>query len=239
MEEKKINHIAVIMDGNSRWAKSKGLPTKLGHKKGSENLEKICDYCMELDIKHLTLYAFSTENWKRPKEEVDYLMTLLRNYFKNDIKKLHKKGVKVRIIGCSDNVPEDIQKTIKDVEEQTKDNNTLHLNIAFSYGGRREILDATKSIAKKVKEGLISIEDIDDKLFKDNLYNTEMPDPDLVIRTGGSQRISNFLLWQIAYSEMYYVEKFWPAFTKKDLVEAIENFKTRERRYGGRKRKEH
>lgn len=236
-EEKKLNHIAIIMDGNSRWAETQGLSTKAGHKKGAENVESICNYCIDLGIKHLTLYAFSTENWKRPKEEVDYLMKLLRNYFENDIKKLHKKGVQVKIIGCGDNVPVDIQKTISEIEELTKDNDKLHLNIAFSYGGRREIVDATKTIAKKVKEGLINLEDIDENLFKQYLYNSEMPDPDLVIRTGNNERISNFLLWQIAYSELYFTEKYWPAFGKEDLLEAMENFKQRERRYGGRKRK--
>jgi len=237
MENKKLNHIAIIMDGNSRWAETQGLSTKDGHKKGAENLENVCNYCIDLGIKHLTVYAFSTENWKRPKEEVDFLMKLLRRYFDNDIKKLHKKGVNVRVIGCGDSVPNDVQGSISKVEELTKDNTELYLNIAFSYGGRREIVDATKTIAKKVKDGLIEAEDINEDMFRGYLYNPEMPDPDLVIRTGDNERISNFLLWQIAYSELYFVEKYWPAFDKNDLLKAIENFKQRERRYGGRKRK--
>jgi len=228
-------HIAIIMDGNRRWAQKYGMPVKLGHKQGSQNLEKIIDCCIDSNVKYLTVYAFSTENWKRNQKEVEDLMNLLRSYFENDVKKLHKKGVKINILGEREgNVPKDILGKIKEIEKETKHNKKLSLNICFNYGGRTEIVSAVKSIAKKVSNGLLLISEIDEKLFQDCLYSSQTPDPDLIIRTGGESRISNFLLWQAAYSELYFTDTLWPDFNKKEFTKAIINFQNRERRYGKR-----
>jgi len=225
-------HIAIIMDGNRRWARQNNTLIKLGHQAGAKTLNKVVDWCLELRIQTLTVYAFSTENWGREEKEVNDIMNLLRKYLDNQHKELNSKGVKVKILGSSDKVSPDILDKISFVEEETKNNNTLNLNIAFNYGGRREIISATKKLAKKVLNGLLLIEDIDEKSFSQNLYNSDMVDPDLVIRTGGSNRVSNFLLWQIAYSEFYFTNTLWPDFSKEDLVKAVINFQSRERRYG-------
>ena len=229
-----INHLAVIMDGNRRWAKKNGASVKDGHKAGAEKLSEFVKWCIEFNIKYLTVYAFSTENWKRDKEEVDDIMSLLNRYLSMKKDEFYDSGVKVKMIGAEDNINIDTLKKIKDIEEYTKNNNKIQLNIAFNYGGRREILDATKKIVSEVKSGKISIEDIDEELFKENLYYGNIPDPDLMIRPGGDYRISNYLLWEIAYSEFYFTKTYWPDFSKELLEDIINNFNTRERRYGGK-----
>ncbi len=228
------NHIAIIMDGNARFATSKSLPIKIGHKMGADNVQKITDNCIEIGVKYLTIYAFSSENWNRPQEEVKYLMDLLYDYLSKESTELMKRGIKIIVSGNLDNVEERLKNKIEQVEELSKNNTKLTLNVAFSYGARQEIVDAVKKIAVAVKNQEIIIDNIDEDLFKKNLYHPEIPDPDLLIRTAGDLRISNFLLWQIAYTELYFSEKFWPEFNKSELLKAINNFNKRERRYGKR-----
>lgn len=223
-------HVAIIMDGNARWAKSKNLPLKLGHKKGSENVQKISEACIEIGVKFLTIYAFSSENWSRPKEEVDYLIKLLKEYLDKETKSLIEKGVKILISGNLEKLDESTINKIKQIEEITKNNNILTLNVAFSYGARQEMVDAIKKIISEK----IPLEKIDENLLSQKLYRPEIPDPDLLIRTAGDLRVSNFLLWQIAYSELFFTEVFWPDFAKKNLLQAIQEFNKRERRYGKR-----
>lgn len=232
--EKVPNHIAIIMDGNARFAKSKGLPLKIGHKLGSENIRKIAENSIEIGVKYLTLYAFSSENWDRPKDEVEYLMKLLEEYLEKETAPLMKKDIKIIISGNLERLSQSIKSKIKSIEELTNNNKSLILNIAFSYGARKEIIDATKNIALAVKKGEINIDEINEDVFTKNLYHFEIPNPDLLIRTGGDLRVSNFLLWQIAYSELYFTKVFWPAFNKKHLLKAIIEFNKRERRYGKR-----
>jgi len=229
------NHIAIIMDGNARYAKKMGLPMKIGHKIGSENVKKIADNCIELGIKYLTIFAFSSENWNRPQEEVKYLMELLYEYLSQESDELQKKGIKILVSGNLENVEEKIRKKIIEVEESSKNNQALTLIVAFSYGARQEIVDATKKIAIAIKNKDYTIDEIDEKFFTKFLYRPEIPDPALLIRTAGELRISNFLLWQIAYTELYFSQKFWPEFNKKELLKAIDNFNLRDRRYGKRK----
>lgn len=229
-----LKHLAIIMDGNRRWAKENGVSVKDGHKAGAEKLSEFIKWCIEFNIKYLTVYAFSTENWKRDKEEVDDIMSLLNRYLSMKKDEFYDSGVKVKMIGAEDNINIDTLKKIKDIEEYTKNNNKIQLNIAFNYGGRREIVDATKKIVSEVKSGEINIEDIDEELFKENLYYGNIPDPDLMIRPGGDYRISNYLLWEMAYSEFYFTKTYWPDFSKELLEEIINNFNTRERRYGGK-----
>lgn len=229
-----LKHLAIIMDGNRRWAKENGASVKDGHKAGAEKLSEFVKWCIEFNIKYLTVYAFSTENWKRDKEEVDDIMSLLNRYLSMKKDEFYDSGIKVKMIGVEDNINIDTLKKIKDIEEYTKNNNKIQLNIAFNYGGRREILDATKKIVSEVKSGKISIEDIDEELFKEYLYYGNIPDPDLMIRPGGDYRISNYLLWEMAYSEFYFTRTYWPDFSKKLLEDIINNFNTRERRYGGK-----
>ncbi len=228
------NHIAIIMDGNSRWAKSKSLPLKVGHKIGSENLRKIAENCIELGVKYLTVYAFSSENWDRPKDEVDYLMKLLDEYLEKETAELIKKDVKIIISGNLEKLSHATKEKIFAIENQTKNNRSLTLNVAFSYGSRHEIVDAAKKIALKVSQGEIKVDDINEKLFCQNLYNPQIPDPELLIRTAGDLRLSNFLLWQSAYCEFYFTKTYWPDFDKKELLQAISDFNKRERRYGKR-----
>ncbi len=228
------SHIAIIMDGNSRWAKARKLPTSLGHKIGSENVRKIAESCIEIGVKYLTVYAFSSENWDRPKNEVEYLMDLLDEYLEKETVALIKKGVKILISGDLTKLRSSTKEKIKHIEEITKNNGSLTLNVAFSYGARQEIIDATKKIALAVKDGDISVEKIDEELFSQNLYQKDIPDPDLLIRTAGDFRLSNFLLWQMAYTELYFSKVFWPDFNKKHLILAIIDFNNRERRYGKR-----
>ena len=228
------DHIAIIMDGNARYAKSKSLPIKVGHKIGSDNVQKIANNCIEIGVKYLTIYAFSSENWNRPKEEVDYLMSLLYEYLSKESQELIDSGVKIVVSGNLNSVEEKLKNKIRQVEELSKNNSKLTLSVAFSYGARQEIVDAVKKIAIAVNNQEIIIDNIDEDLFKKHLYHPEIPDPDLLIRTAGDLRISNFLLWQIAYTEFYFSEKFWPEFDKFELIKAINNFNKRERRYGKR-----
>lgn len=227
-------HIAFIMDGNARYAKKLAMPTRFGHKKGTENVEKIAEYCIEIGVKFLTIYAFSSENWNRPQDEVNYLMDLLYEYLNNDAEKLTKDGIKIIISGNLEKINEKLKAKILEVQEFSKDNKNLILNVAFSYGARQELVDATKKIAIAIENKSINIDDINENLIKNFLYKPEIPDPDLLVRTGGDFRVSNFLLWQIAYTELYFCNKMWPEFGKQDLLKAIVNFNQRERRYGKR-----
>jgi undecaprenyl diphosphate synthase len=228
------NHIAIIMDGNARWAKSKNLPLKIGHKTGAENLQKIAESCIELGVKFLTVYAFSSENWDRPTDEVNYLMKLLDEYLEKETKILAEKNVKILISGNLEKLASATKSKISSIETETKNNRALTLNVAFSYGSRQEIIDAAKKIALAVSDGEISVGDISEKTFAENLYQPKIPDPDLLIRTAGDYRISNFLLWQAAYTEFYFTKTYWPDFGKKDLLLAINDFNKRERKYGKR-----
>lgn len=220
------NHIAIIMDGNGRWAKSKGMPRTYGHKAGADTLRKILTSCGELGVKYLTVYAFSTENWKRAKEEVDTLMFLFKTYLKNEKRLLMRNNVKFIVSGRKEGVSEDLLNEIKKLEEATKGNTGITLNIAFNYGGRAELVDAIKKIVEN-KEGNITEETVEKYLYN------QLPDPELLIRTSGEIRISNFLLWQIAYSEIYVTDTYWPDFDKAELIKAIESYQKRDRRFGG------
>lgn len=228
------DHIAIIMDGNRRWAKKRDLDVKLGHKKGAETLEKIVKYCNKIGIKYLTVYAFSTENWKRSKEEVGALMLLLKMYLEDFGRRADLDNIKIKMLGDLNGLNEGLQKSILKIIDKTKDNTGLTFNVAFNYGGRAEIVNATKKIASKVKQNEITIEQIDEELFSDNLYTSGMPDPDLLIRTSGELRTSGFLPWQLVYSEFYFIEKLWPDFTEKDIDEAIEEYNKRNRKFGGK-----
>ena len=227
-------HIAIIMDGNARWAKSRALPLQMGHKSGAQNLKKISQDCIELGVKILSVYAFSTENWNRPKKEVSYLIKLLEDYLDNQKNDFLKKNIRLTVSGDLTKVEENLRQKINDIAEKTKNNKALTLNVAFSYGSRHEIIEATRKIALAVSNNDIKIEEINEDLFKKNLYQPNIPDPDLLIRTAGDLRLSNFFLWQAAYTELYFSEVYWPDFAKKNLLEAIENFNQRERRYGKR-----
>lgn len=226
-------HVAIIMDGNGRWAKKRGLSRSIGHREGSNTLKRIVNYCDKIGIKYLTVYAFSTENWKRPKSEVDALMSLLLYYLRNAERELGGKSIRIRVIGDVKGLPEEIQTEIERVTKLTKDNTGLNLNIALNYGGRNEILLAMRSIAKDVEKGVIRPEDIDEDMISGKLFTSGMPDPDLVIRTSGEKRISNFLLWQSAYSEFWYTDVLWPDFKEEHMLEAISEYQNRNRRYGG------
>ena len=232
MTHNQLNHIAVIMDGNGRWATKRGLPRTAGHKKGAEVVVNIAKAAKELGVKCLTLYAFSTENWKRSPEEVGALMQLLRQYLDKNFKELEQNDVKIRFIGERYMLDADIVEKIERLEQNTAENQSLTLQIALSYGSRQEIVSAAKKLAERVKNGDIQLKDIDEQTFSDVLYTTGVPDPDLLIRTSGEQRISNYLLWQIAYSELFFTKTLWPDFTKEELKSIIENYQTRERRYG-------
>ena len=226
-------HIAIILDGNGRWAKKKGMPRNYGHAQGSKNVERICEDAYKLGVKYLTVYAFSTENWKRPKDEVEALMNLLRNYMKPCLKTAEKNRMRVRVIGDKTALAEDIQKRIAELEEATKNNDGLNFQIALNYGSRDEMVRAMKQMCKDCKDGAIEIEQIDEALFEKYLDTSDIPDPDLMIRTSGEQRLSNYLLWQLAYSEFYFTDVLWPDFSKEELVKAIEYYNGRDRRYGG------
>lgn len=224
------SHIAIIMDGNARWAKSRNLPTAMGHKAGLGAIKNLVKSAVKLNIKYLTIYAFSTENWGRPKDEVGNLMFLLKEYLAKEVDELVQNGVRILISGNLQNVEKDLAVKIKLLEEKTKDNKGIVLNVAFDYGARQEIVDCLKQIVRNK----IPLEEINEDLISKNLYQPELPDPDLLIRTGGDKRISNFLLWQIAYTELYFTEKFWPDFSEVDLKEAILDFNQRKRNYGTR-----
>ena len=226
-------HIAIIMDGNGRWAKSRFLPRTAGHKAGVETIRKVVKEADRLGIQYLTLYAFSTENWKRPKLEVDALMNLLVTYLRNEIDELHKNNIKLTAVGDFEKLPEACVKELHSAMDKTKDNTGVHLNLALNYGGRNDIREAVVEIAKEYKEGKISLEDITEERIKKHLSTGEIPDPDLVIRTSGEQRLSNFLLWDIAYSEFYYTDIHWPDFDGEALEKAIYAYQKRDRRFGG------
>lgn len=227
------NHIAIILDGNGRWAKAKGMPRSYGHVKGCANLETICDDMKELGVKYLTVYAFSTENWKRSREEVEGLMKLFRNYLKKCIKISEKNKMRVKIIGDVTAFDDDIQQKIAELEEFSKDYTELHFQIALNYGSRDEIVRGMRRMAGDASEGRISPEDIDENTIGNYLDTAGIPDPDFLIRTSGEQRLSNFLLWQMAYTEFYFTDVAWPDFHKAELIKAIEKYNERDRRYGG------
>ncbi|MGL4820497.1 MAG: isoprenyl transferase [Bacilli bacterium] len=226
-------HIAIIMDGNGRWAKKRTLPRVAGHREGMRVVKEITKQASQLGVRYLTLYAFSTENWKRPKTEVDFLMKLPSEFLTTFLPELMENNVRVHTIGDAEALPKHTQDAVKNAIEQTANNTGLQLTFALNYGSRDEMLRAVKQITKDVKEGEVSVESIDDRLFESYLMTYNMPDPALVIRTSGEQRISNFLLWQIAYSEFYFHEGFWPDFTPDDFLGAIEHFQKRNRRFGG------
>ncbi|MEG2353257.1 MAG: isoprenyl transferase [Clostridium sp.] len=226
-------HIGIIMDGNGRWAKSKGLPRTAGHKVGVETIREILVDCNKLGVKYLTIYAFSTENWRRPKEEVNTLMGLLIQYLRKELKEINNQGVVIKTIGEFSGLPELCRKEIREAEEKTKDNKGLTFNIALNYGGRDEIVHAVKELYKDIKVGNIEEKDISKAVFEKYLYTAGMPDPDIIIRTSGEQRLSNFLPWQAAYSELWFTDIYWPDFKKETLREAIYDYQNRERRFGG------
>ncbi|MBX9448714.1 MAG: isoprenyl transferase [Taibaiella sp.] len=225
-------HIAIIMDGNGRWAKNKGEDRIHGHRNGIDSVREVVEGCGELGVKYLTLYAFSTENWNRPKEEVEALMSLLVNTIKEEISKLKKNKVRLKVIGDIDSLPANCQSELEEGIHTTKDEDGLTLILALSYSSKWELQVAMKKIAEKVKSGMVQIEDIDDELIHQHLNTAAYPDPELLIRTGGERRISNFLLYQIAYTELYFSEVHWPDFRKTHLTEAIEDYQSRERRFG-------
>lgn len=226
-------HVAIIMDGNGRWAKKRKLPRTMGHKAGVETIRRVIKESHKLGIKYLTLYAFSTENWKRPSDEVSALMKLLVEYFRKELKELNENDVVIKISGDITKLPKDAEEEILKAIETTKNNNGVVLNIAFNYGGRDEIIRAIKLVYEEVKGGRIDIEDMNEEIFENYLYTKGMPDPDLIIRPSGEQRISNFLLWQCAYSEFWYSNICWPDFTEEHLRKAIYDYQHRDRRYGG------
>lgn len=225
-------HIAIIMDGNGRWALKKGLPRAAGHRKGVETVRIMVESCIKLDIKYLTLYTFSTENWKRPQKEITTLMRLMVRSLQNETNELHANGVRINTIGDKNLLPQIVLNELEQAVEKTKNNTKLVLNLAVSYSGRWEITQAVKKIAQLYKNNEITLSDIDETLISKSLDTADMPDPDLMIRSGGEYRISNFLIWQLAYSELYVSNVLWPQFKCKHLVEAIENYQSRERRFG-------
>lgn len=225
--------IAIIMDGNGRWAKSKFLPRTAGHKAGVETIRTVLRECKRLNVKYVTLYAFSTENWKRPKLEVDTLMTLLSTYLKNEVATLHKENVKLTAIGDIDNLPSQCVIELNKAMELTKNNTGCNLNLALNYGGRLDIKNALVDIIKDVKDGKINLDEIDENTISNHLSTKCIPDPDLVIRTSGEERLSNFLLWEVAYSEFYFTNVHWPDFDEKELQKAIFTYQNRDRRFGG------
>ena len=219
-------HIAIIMDGNGRWAKERNLPRIIGHKVGSESVREIIRVCIELGIEYLTLYSFSTENWQRPKEEIKGLMELLKFLLKNEVDELNRNGVSIKAIGRLDYLPNDVKIELFKAIEKTKNNNKLKLYLALSYGGRQEILDAVNKIINS------KLEFVDEETFRNFLYDPNLPDPDLLIRTSGEYRISNFLLWQISYSEFYFTKTLWPEFRREEFIKAIEDYSKRKRKFG-------
>ncbi len=228
-------HVAIILDGNGRWAKAKGMPRNYGHVQGAKTVEVICEEAYKMGIQYLTVYAFSTENWNRPQEEVDALMKLLRNYMKTCLKTAEKNRMCVRVLGEKSRLDEDIRTRIEELEEATKNNDGLHFQIALNYGGRDEIVRAARKLAERVEKGELAAEQITQQSFSDCLDTAGLPEPDLLIRTCNEQRISNFLLWQCAYTEFYFTPVAWPDFTKEELLKAVEAYNHRDRKYGGLK----
>jgi undecaprenyl diphosphate synthase len=234
VEDKSIPvHVAIIMDGNGRWASQRGLPRIAGHSAGAKSVEEVIKSAKESGVKILTLYAFSTENWKRPKHEVDALFKLLENYIDNQTDILVKNDIRLSVIGKIDGLPIGVARKLKSVMDKTKSGSSLLLNLALNYGSRTEIVDAVRAIAKECVSGHVDPDKIDEKAFSGYLYTKDLPDPDLFIRTSGEMRLSNFLLWQLSYSELYISKKFWPDFKKGDFIEALDEYRSRQRRYGG------
>lgn len=231
---KYLNHIALIMDGNGRWAKQKKLNRLEGHKKGAEKVIEIVRAAQKLNLKYLTFYAFSTENWKRSPKEINGLMNLLGDFIDNNAEEIRERDIRLRTIGEIDRIPIQQRKKLLKIIDETKDNKSGNLIFALSYGGRQEIIDAAKKIGEKVKNNEVKINEINEKLFRENLYAPDIPDPELMIRTSGEFRISNFLLWQLSYSEIYVTDVLWPDFNEEEFFKAVENFTQRERRFGGR-----
>lgn len=225
-------HIAIILDGNGRWAKKKGMPRNYGHAQGSKNVERICEEAYRMGVKYLTVYAFSTENWNRPKGEVDALMKLLRNYMKTCLKTAEKNRMKVRVLGDLSGLDDDIRTRILELEEASKNNDGLNFQIAINYGSRDEIVRAVRSLAQDCRDGKLDVDQISEEIFASYLDTRGIPDPDLLIRTSGELRLSNYLLWQLAYTEFYFTDVLWPDFTKEELVKAIEQYNSRDRRFG-------
>lgn len=234
MEGKMPHHIAVIMDGNRRFAKEFGLTTEEGHIKGKDKLEEVLDWCMELDIKVLTVYAFSTENLHREPEEVEALMKMFSDNFYRlgDDERIHKHEIKVTVLGQRDLLPDKVLEAIEYAEKRTSHYSNYYYNIALAYGSRQEIIQAIKQIAQKVKDGELRVDDITEKTFSNFLYTADFPDPDLILRTSGEERISNFLLWQLAYAELYFTDVYWPGFRKIDFLRAVRSYQLRQRRFG-------
>jgi len=230
--EKLPKHLAIIMDGNGRWAKQKGFLRTIGHENGATAVKRVIEQCARLGIPYLTLYAFSTENWNRPKFEVDMLMKLLVKALKKELKTLQDNNIKLNAIGNLNQLPSSVRKELTEVLVKTQNNTRLTVSLALSYGSRNELIEATKEICNKVKNNIISLDAIDETVINEHLYTHDLPDVDLLIRTSGEQRISNFLLWQIAYAELYFTDVLWPDFTNEHLHEALEVFQGRERRYG-------
>ena len=233
MEKENLpKHIAIIMDGNRRWAKSRGKPASFGHREGAKTLEKIVRYANKIGVKHITVYAFSTENWKRTEEEVKSLMMLFQSYLDDYAKRADTENIKVKIVGNREGLSERMKSSIEKCMERTKNNTGIVFNIALNYGGRDELLNAIKEIAKDVKENKTNIKDIDEEMISNHLYTKGQPDPDLLIRTSGELRLSNFLPWQLVYSEFIFVDKNWPDFNEEDLDLAIEEYQRRNRKFG-------
>ncbi len=229
------NHIAIIMDGNGRWAKKRFLPRTAGHKAGVEAIREVVKYSNKIGLKYLTLYAFSTENWKRPKVEVDALMNLLVNYLRKELEELNKNNVKITAIGDISKLPQACIDELNKSFEITKSNTGVNLNLALNYGGRDDLINSFKSLGKLIKDGKLDPQEIDESSIKSNLSTSDVPDPDLVIRTSGEQRLSNFLLWDVAYSEFYFTDVLWPDFGEENLRQAIYSYQNRDRRFGGLK----
>lgn len=225
-------HVAIIMDGNGRWAMARNLPRTAGHQRGADSVKTAIKSAVEMGVSYLTLYGFSQENWNRPEAEINDLMGLLRFHLRSEIKYLSEQGVRFRVIGDRERLAQDIVKLIEDAEERTSSNSRINLTVALSYGGRSEISFAARQLAQKVKDGFLEPEDINEVLFEKNLYTADIPDPDLLIRTSGEQRISNFLLWQMAYAEFVFIDKHWPDFSNEDFRNAVREFQARDRRYG-------
>lgn len=228
-------HVAIILDGNGRWAKAKGMPRNYGHVQGAKTVEVICEEAYKMGIQYLTVYAFSTENWNRPKDEVDALMKLLRNYLKNCLKTAEKNRMCVRILGDKSGLDEDIRERIQELEEATKNNDGLHFQIAINYGGRDELVRSVRKLTQRVQRGELQPEDINEAMVEECMDTAGIPDPDLLIRTCNEQRISNFLLWQLAYTEFYFTPVAWPDFSKDELMKAVEAYNRRNRKFGGLK----
>lgn len=225
-------HVAVIMDGNGRWAKARGLPRTAGHKKGVDAVRRVVEAAREIGIQYLTIFSFSSENWRRPMEEVSELMQLLRFYLRSEVKELHKAGIRLRVIGERARLSDDIRRLIEDAEQRTGENRKMTLVVALSYGGRQEIVQAARQLATDALAGRIQVAEIDEAAFSGRMFTSDIPDPDMIIRTSGEMRISNFLLWQAAYAELVFTDTLWPDFNKGDLEAAIEEFHRRERRFG-------